>query len=138
MKKYRLGKRQKRAILEVATGHEYLVFPQSKTEHVAEFLEWLNGREQYPSLTETKAFTSLSSVGFDAPQAAVTPALPLTTEDFNRRNEAALKRLAEIREEERKECPDCQMGRDPFEPDWTCPECRRKRQRTANSGLPKL
>lgn len=45
MEKYRLGKKQKRAILEVATGHEYLVFPQSKTEHVAEFLEWLNAQE---------------------------------------------------------------------------------------------
>lgn len=40
--KYRLGKKQKRAILEVATGHEYLVFPHGKTENVAEFLEWLN------------------------------------------------------------------------------------------------
>lgn len=46
MDKYRLGKKQKRAILEVATGREYLVFPQGKTEHVAEFLDFLNAREQ--------------------------------------------------------------------------------------------
>jgi hypothetical protein len=46
MQKYRLGKKQKRAILETATGREYLVFPQSNTEHVAAFLEWLNNHEQ--------------------------------------------------------------------------------------------
>ena len=23
-------------------------------------------------------------------------------------------------------CPDCAEGRDPFEPEWKCPECRRK------------
>lgn len=48
MDKYRLGKKQKRAILEVATGREYLVFPQSNTEHVAEFLKWLNAKESEP------------------------------------------------------------------------------------------
>jgi len=46
MDKYRLGKKQKRAILYTETGHEYLVFPHGKTEHVSEFLEWLNNREQ--------------------------------------------------------------------------------------------
>jgi len=40
--KYRLGKKNKRAILEVETGHEYLVFPQSKTERIQEFLYFLN------------------------------------------------------------------------------------------------
>jgi hypothetical protein len=46
MQRYRIGKKQKRAILETATGREYLVFPQSNTEHVALFLEWLNNHEQ--------------------------------------------------------------------------------------------
>ena len=26
-------------------------------------------------------------------------------------------------------CPDCAAGRDPFEPDWKCPECRRQTDR---------
>lgn len=26
-------------------------------------------------------------------------------------------------------CPDCLMGRDEFEPDWKCPECRRQTDR---------
>jgi hypothetical protein len=26
-------------------------------------------------------------------------------------------------------CPDCLMGRDEFEPNWECPECRRKTER---------
>jgi len=26
-------------------------------------------------------------------------------------------------------CPDCLMGRDEFEPDWKCPECRRQTNR---------
>lgn len=26
-------------------------------------------------------------------------------------------------------CPDCLMGRDEFEPNWECPECRRKTDR---------
>ena len=25
-------------------------------------------------------------------------------------------------------CPDCANGRDEFEPDWECPECRRKNE----------
>jgi rubredoxin len=23
-------------------------------------------------------------------------------------------------------CPDCKDGRDPFDPNWLCPECRQK------------
>lgn len=45
-KKYRIGKKQKRAILEVETGHEYMVFDQGKTEHVETFCKWLNGDYQ--------------------------------------------------------------------------------------------
>ena len=26
-------------------------------------------------------------------------------------------------------CPDCAEGRDPFEPNWKCPECRRQTDR---------
>lgn len=26
-------------------------------------------------------------------------------------------------------CPDCVAGRDPFEPDWKCPECRMQTDR---------
>jgi hypothetical protein len=46
MQRYKIGKKQKRAILETSTGREYLVFPQSNTEHVEVFLEWLNNHEQ--------------------------------------------------------------------------------------------
>lgn len=42
-KKYRVGKKQKRAILEIETGHEYLVFPEgARTDHVEIFCKWLN------------------------------------------------------------------------------------------------
>lgn len=43
MEKYRVGKRTGRAILEVATGHEFLVFPvQAKEERVKEYCDYLN------------------------------------------------------------------------------------------------
>lgn len=42
--KYRLGKRNKRAIIEVETGHEYLVFHGGKTEHIEEFKNFLNNK----------------------------------------------------------------------------------------------
>lgn len=40
--KYRLGAKQKRAILEVATGHEFLTFPPGKEAEAAKFLNYLN------------------------------------------------------------------------------------------------
>lgn len=41
--KYRVGKKQGRAILEVATGKEYLLFPVAyNKETVIEYCNWLN------------------------------------------------------------------------------------------------
>jgi len=40
------GLKQQRAILEVETGKEYLVFPQSNMEHVEEFLNYLNNKNK--------------------------------------------------------------------------------------------
>lgn len=40
--KYRVGKKQGRAILEVETGKEYLVFPQGKEDLALYFCDWLN------------------------------------------------------------------------------------------------
>ena len=40
--KYRVGKKQGRAILEVETGKEYLIFPTGKEDLAKCFCEWLN------------------------------------------------------------------------------------------------
>ncbi len=40
--KYRVGKKQGRAILEVETGKEYLIFPQGKEDLALYFCDWLN------------------------------------------------------------------------------------------------
>lgn len=40
--KYRIGRRSKRAILEIETGHEFLVFPQGKEKEAKEYCEYLN------------------------------------------------------------------------------------------------
>lgn len=40
--KYRVGKKQGRAILEVETGKEYLTFPQGKENLALYFCDWLN------------------------------------------------------------------------------------------------
>lgn len=40
--KYRVGKKQGRAILEVETGKEYLLFPQGKEDLALYFCDWLN------------------------------------------------------------------------------------------------
>ncbi len=47
--KYRLGKKNQCAILEVETGHEYLVFPHNKAEEVKFVVEQLNKKEQAKS-----------------------------------------------------------------------------------------
>jgi len=41
--KYRVGRKQKRAILEVETGREYLIFPSGKEEDVKLYCDFLNG-----------------------------------------------------------------------------------------------
>ncbi len=46
-KKYRVGKKQKRAILEVATGHEFLIFPVGKEKECVEYCEFLNNQSKY-------------------------------------------------------------------------------------------
>ena len=38
--KYRVGKKQGRAILEVETGKEYLIFPQGKEDLALYFCDW--------------------------------------------------------------------------------------------------
>lgn len=40
--KYRVGKKNKVAILVVETGEEYLIFPHAKKERVYEYCKWLN------------------------------------------------------------------------------------------------
>lgn len=40
--KYRVGKKQGRAILEVETGREYLVLPSGKEDLAKHFCDWLN------------------------------------------------------------------------------------------------
>lgn len=50
--KYRVGKKQGRAILEVETGKEYLVFPQGKEDLALYFCDWLN--TSFYRETETK------------------------------------------------------------------------------------
>lgn len=42
--KYRIGKKQGRAILEVETGHEYLIFPKGKEKEAKEYCNFLNSR----------------------------------------------------------------------------------------------
>ncbi len=44
--KYRVGRKQKRAILETATGLEYLVFPKGKEEAAEKFCNWLNSQQR--------------------------------------------------------------------------------------------
>lgn len=40
--RYRVGKKQGRAILEIETGREYIVFPQGKEQAAADYCEYLN------------------------------------------------------------------------------------------------
>ena len=42
--KYRLGKKQKRVILEIETGHEYGVFSASSEQAAEEYLDYLNNK----------------------------------------------------------------------------------------------
>lgn len=46
--------------------------------------------------------------------------------EFDMRVRAALRIHAVSGQSEQLVCPDCAEGRDPFEPEWKCPECRRK------------
>lgn len=40
--KYRVGRKSKRAILYIETGHEYLIFPQGKEKECQEYCDFLN------------------------------------------------------------------------------------------------
>jgi len=51
--KYRVGKKQGRAILEIATGHEYLIFPEGKEEAAQNYCAFLNGEKMF-SAAEVK------------------------------------------------------------------------------------
>lgn len=66
MNKYRLGKKQKRAILEVETGREYLVFPDGKTEHVEEFLNFLNNKTKMENKEKFTNFIKKWNVGHES------------------------------------------------------------------------
>ena len=53
--------------------------------------------------------------------------------------EAAIEELTEfnlfsipvvVGQSEQLICPDCKDGRDPFDPDWLCPECSRQKKQT--------
>lgn len=55
--KYRLGKKQSIAILDVETGHEYLVFPEgSGSQNVKEYMDWLNEKEKQKSKSNFEKF----------------------------------------------------------------------------------
>lgn len=55
--KYRLGKKQSRAILDVETGHEYLVFPEgSGDQNVKDYMDWLNEKERQKSKSKFEKF----------------------------------------------------------------------------------
>jgi hypothetical protein len=46
--KYRVGRSSGRAILEVETGHEYLIFPVGSNEAVQDYCNYLNRMTQQP------------------------------------------------------------------------------------------
>ncbi len=46
--KYRLGKRQKRAIIEIETGKEHLIFPIGSEEAAQEYCDYLNSKILLP------------------------------------------------------------------------------------------
>ncbi len=66
--KYRVGKKQRRAILEIETGREYLLFPVGQEEEAAEYCEWLNyfkeKNQEYISNLLTKYMLFALILGF--------------------------------------------------------------------------
>lgn len=55
--KYRLGKKQSRAILDVETGHEYLVFPEgTNVQNVKDYMDWINEKERQKSKSKFEKF----------------------------------------------------------------------------------